>query len=119
MSSADEADDVVDCGIGSRLAFQRCEALRERPRTKEQPLIEISDDVKPLPGEMPPSHADDVKSFEDRTLADDSAIGNHVTTNPADPANHRLLADPRELVHGRQSADVDVIAHLAVPGKGR
>ena len=52
--------------------------------------------------------------FEARILAVDEAERDDVAAHAADAADHHLRSDPRELVHGRQAADEDEIADLAV-----
>src|SRR6185369_4776214 len=47
-------------------------------------------------------------------LAVDEAERNDVATHAANPADHHLRSNPRELVHGGQPANEDEIADLAV-----
>src|SRR5207237_646709 len=62
-------------------------------------------------------HADDIEAFEARILAIDQPERNDVAANAADPADHYLGTNPRELVHRRQSADEDEISDLAMAAK--
>ena len=62
------------------------------------------------------------KPFQCCILAVDEAERDDVAAHAADAADHRLRSDPRELMHGRQPADEDEIADLAVTaerGRGR
>src|SRR5262249_42275948 len=87
--------------------------------TMEELLIEGAHGRETLLGELAPLHADDVEAFEHGILAVDEAKRDHVAAHAADAADHHLRPDPGELVHGRQPADVDEIADLAVPAERR
>src|SRR6185437_15296581 len=68
-------------------------------------------------GELAAPHADDVEALQVPMLAVDEAIRDHITTNAGEPADHSLSADARKLMHGRETADIDVISDLAVPSE--
>src|SRR5207244_10452279 len=82
-------------------------------------LIEGADGGEALLGEFPAFHADDVEALERGILAVDEAERNDVAAHAREAADHHLRPDPRELVHGRQTADIDEVADLAVSAERR
>src|SRR5215468_4820103 len=88
----------------------------------KQLLIKRAHGGKALLGELPALHADDVEALEHGIMAVGEAERNDVAAHAANAADHHLRSDPRELVHGRQPADIDEVADLAVAaecGRGR
>ena len=103
FAAGDERDDFGDRRIGGWLRLRLAEPFGKRARTEEQRLIERTDEVQPLPGELAPPHADDVQPFERGVLAGDKAIRDDVAAHAAGAGDHRLRADPHELMHRAQA----------------
>jgi hypothetical protein len=80
----------------------------------KQLLVEGAHRGEPLAGEFTPLHADDVEAFEHRMLTARKPERNDVAAGARQPAHDDLRADPGELVHRRQPANIDVVADLGV-----
>src|SRR5207244_9492240 len=114
LALRDEGEDFGDSRILSGQRLHRIQPLGKDARAVKQALIERAHFRQPLLGELAALHADDVQPFEARILAVGEPEWNDVAAHAADSADHHLRPDPRELVHGRQPADEDEIADLAV-----
>src|SRR6267142_7128756 len=119
LALADESENFRDRRILSRQRLRRIQPLGEDAGPVKQLLIERAHSGEPLLGELAALHADDVETFERSILAVDEAERNHVATHAADAADHHLRSDTRELMHGRQPADEDEIADLAMAAERR
>ncbi len=94
------------------------EPIGEHALGIKQVLVERAHQLQPGMGEFAAAHADHVQALEMGELAADDTVGNHVAAQARQPADHRLRADAHELMCGRQTADVDEIADLAVTAEG-
>jgi hypothetical protein len=61
-----------------------------------------------------PFHADDVEAIQMGPIAQHHAIGDDVVLDPGEAADHGLLADADELVHGAQAAEIGVVLDFHV-----
>src|SRR5690242_483929 len=109
-AAIDEGEDLGDRRVLAGERAYRGETLGEHARTVEQLLIKAAYRGKPLAGELAALHADDVEAFEHGILAIDEAVRNDVAAHAADAADHHAMADPGELMHRGQAADIDGIA---------
>ena len=105
--------------IVARHALHALKPFGKHARPVEQFLVEGAHSSEPLLGEIPAFHADDVEAFQCGILAVDQAERDDVVAYAANAAHHHLRADAGELVHGRQPADEDEIADLAMAAERR
>src|SRR5690349_9441712 len=112
LAFPDESKDFGDRRIRCGQRLHRAQPLGKDAGAVKKFLVERAYRGQPLLGELAALHADDVQSFEARILAVNKAEGNDVAAHAADAPDHHLRPDPRELMHGRQSADEDEIADL-------
>src|SRR6185312_1519380 len=122
LAVLDEGENFFDRRIVSHHRLHAFQPLGEDARTMKELLVEPAHGRQALLGELPPLHADEVEAFQYGILTVDQSERNHIAADATDAANHHLRPNPRELVHGGHSADVDKIADLAMAaerGRGR
>src|SRR5258708_17191365 len=119
LAVADEGDDLRDRRILRSERLHHVQPLGKDSGPVKQLLIKRPHRRQPRLGEFAALHADDVQPLEAGILAVDEAERNHVAAYAADPADHHLRPDPRELVYRGQPADEDEIADLAMASQRR
>src|SRR3954467_7699359 len=114
LTAGDESQDLRNRRVFVGPGLDPRQTLDEDPGAVEKILIERPHRRQPLARELATPHPDHVEALEHGILAVDETIGNDVVADAADAANHDLGADPGELVHGGQSADVDEVPDFAM-----
>src|SRR5882762_10719930 len=114
LSGIDESQDFRDGGIRTRQMPHLVQTFGKDPGAVKQLLIKRSYHREALAGELAAFHADDVETGERSKLAARKSERDYVAANAAEGADHHLCPHPGELMHGRQAADENEIADLAV-----
>src|SRR5215208_8267656 len=114
LALRDEGEDFSDRRILTGKLLHRSQPLGKDTGAVKQLLVERAHFRQPLLGELAALHADDVQPFEACILSVGQSEWNDIAAHAADAADHHLRSDPGELVHGRQPADENEIANLAV-----
>src|SRR5262245_2148443 len=114
LGFGNEGQNLRNRGIFRRHRLHGLQTLGKDAGAVKQLLIKRAHGGEALLGKLPALHADDVEALEHGMLAVDEAERNDVAAHAADAADHHLWPDPRELVDGRQPANIDEVADLAV-----
>src|SRR5262249_57479011 len=114
---ADESRISDRGGTPPRHCLHACEPGCEDAGSVKQLLVERANRRHPLAGKLASLHADEVEAFKRRMLAVDQAERDNVATHTTNAANHHLRADPGELMHRGETANVDEVADLTMTAK--
>src|SRR5207302_6822440 len=116
---ADEFDDFVDRPNSAEPLRCLVHPVAQRPIRGEQELVSGAQPLDILPAEAAALHADDVEPAESSPVTQNLTVGYDVALDTRHPADHRVPADPRVLVHRAEPPKNGVILDYDVPPKGR
>src|SRR5262245_26372460 len=119
IAGADEGEHAADELIPCKLALDPFEPIAEDPRSEEQDVIGAAQSVNIGPRKTTPAHPDHIEPIEHRALADGEAKRNEVSRYPADPGDHRTLADPHKLVDGGTPTENNPVPQCDVTTENR
>src|SRR5438445_524474 len=115
---ADEGDHVVDRTDAAKAAGGLVDPVVEGAFGRKQELIGAAQALDVLAAEAVALHADDVEPAEPRPVAHHLAVGDHIALDARHAADHRMPADPHELVHRREAAEQRKVLDDDMAGQG-
>src|SRR5690606_20425004 len=95
------------------------DVLRNRAGMIEQRTIAVAQQMNFRAWQAGAFQADDVEAAQFGAVAHGDGEGNDISNHGRTAANERIVADAHELMHGGQTADVDVVADLAMATERR
>src|SRR5579871_1731105 len=116
---ADEFDHILDRAHPGKAAGGGVDAIAEGAFRVKQHLIGGAQFLDLVTAETAALHADDVEPAEPGANPDHLAVRNDIALGAGHAADHRVLADPDELMDGAQTAENGVIAEHDMAGQRR